>query len=109
LSKAYKCQSLSSKDWIETIIMERESMGKTKRVKRDCRNYTLRNGRKVVKYGISCRPPKQRETEMKVGGLDFTSMTVGIALSEKTARKREKENIKGYQRGHRGRKPKYNK
>lgn len=78
-----------------------------RRAKQDHYNYTLRDGRFIVKYGITT-DPAERLTQMK--RKRFTSMTVDpVAVSEKTARKREKKRIKAYQRSHKGRKPRYNK
>jgi len=79
-----------------------------KRTKQNYHNYTLRKGRLVVKHGIT-DDPERRLDEMKNEGLQFTSMTLDtIAVSEETARKREEERIKAYQKSH-GKKPKYNK
>lgn len=83
-------------------------MGK-KRAKQNNYNYTLRDGRFVVKHGIT-NSPYRRMIEMENTGLNFTSMVIDqVAVSEKTARKREKERIETYQRSHRRRKPRYNK
>jgi len=80
-----------------------------KRVKQNYYNYTLRDGRFVVKYGIT-KSPDRRVIEMDNAGLKFTSMTINpVAVSKKTALKRENERIKAYKRSHKGRKPKYNK
>ena len=80
-----------------------------RRAKQDHWNYTLRNGKFVVKHGITSIP-RQRLTQMKSKRLRFTSMTLDpVAVSKKTARKREKRRVKAHQRSHRGRKPRYNK
>ena len=80
-----------------------------RRAKQDHWNYTLRDGRFVVKYGITTNP-NQRLVQMENIGLRFTSMIIDpVAVSEKTARKREKWRIRAYQRSHRRRKPRYNK
>jgi len=79
------------------------------RTKQDYHNYTLRDGRIVVKHGIT-DDVSRRLSQMKSRRLRFTSMTVDpVAVSEETARRREKWRIKAYQRSHRGRKPRYNK
>ena len=84
-------------------------MGKKKRVKQDHWNYTLRDGRRVVKHGITTNP-EEREIQMENAGLKFTSMTKDqIAVSKETALKREKERVEAYQRSHKARKPRYNK
>lgn len=80
-----------------------------KRAKQTHSNYTLRNGRFVVKHGITTNPYR-RAVEMENKGLQYTSMIIDpVAVSEKTARKREKERIEAHQRSHKGKKPKYNK
>ena len=80
-----------------------------RRVKQDHWNYTLRDGRKIVKHGITT-DPCQRFNQMKDKGLRFSSMCIDpVAISKKTAFKREKERIEAYKRSHRGRKPRYNK
>lgn len=83
-------------------------MGK-KRARQTHWNYTLRDGRNVVKHGITTRP-YTRAVEMENKGLKFTSMTIdSVAVSEETAREREAERIEAHQRSHGGRKPRYNK
>lgn len=83
-------------------------MGK-RRAKQTHWNYTLRNGRNVVKHGITTRP-YQREVQMDNKGLKFSSMIIdSVVVSETTAREREKERVEAHQRSHRGRKPRYNK
>ena len=80
-----------------------------RRVKQDHHNYTLRDGRIVVKHGVTTEP-YQRYTQMKSKGVRFTSMIVDpVAVSKNTALKREKKRVKAHQRSHRGRKPRYNK
>ena len=80
-----------------------------RRAKQDYYNYTLRDGRFIVKHGITTEP-RERFDQMKSKGLRFTSMCVdSVAVSEKTARKREKQRIKTHERSHTGRKPRYNK
>jgi len=77
--------------------------------KRDHWNYTVRDGRTVVKHGITSKPC-QRLTQMKNKGRNFTSMCLdSVAVSKETALKRERNRIKTYQKNHRGRKPRYNK
>jgi len=80
-----------------------------KRVKQDHYNYVLRDGRIVVKHGITTNP-NQRMVQMENRGLRFTSMRIDpMAVSEETARKREEKRIRAYQRSHRSKKPRYNK
>lgn len=80
-----------------------------RRARQEHWNYTLRDGRFVVKHGVTTKP-NQRMVQMENKGLRFTSMIIDpVAVSEKTALKREKERLKAYQRSHRGRKPRYNK
>lgn len=86
-----------------------DNLGKKKRVKQDHYNYVLRDGRIIVKYGMTSGP-NRRLVEMENKGLRFTSMTTDpVAVSKKTAREREKKRIKMYQRSHEGGKPRYNK
>lgn len=78
-----------------------------RRARQDHWNYTLRDGRTVVKHGITS-DPCQRHAQMKK--LRFSSMCIDpVAVSKETAFKREKCRIKTHQRSHRGRKPRYNK
>lgn len=85
-------------------------MPRKKRAKQNCHNYTLRDGRIVVKHGTTCRRPTVRKEEMKSSGLRFSTMIRdSIAVSKKTALKREKERIRAYQKSHKGRNPRYNK
>ena len=80
-----------------------------RRATQDHWNYTLRDGRFIVKHGITTNP-YGRAVQMENKGLRFTSMIIDpVAVSEKTARKREKWRIRAHQRSHRGRKPRYNK
>jgi len=84
----------------------KDKMGK--RAQRTTHNYTLRQGRIVVGYGITNDPARRRK-EHKRSGKRFTSMTTGVKVSRKTAKKRERAAIKSYKRNHGGRKPRYNK
>ena len=80
-----------------------------RRTKQNYHGYTLRDGRFIVKYGIT-NNPRRREIEMENKGLKFSSITLDpMAISKKTALKREKEKVETYKRSHKGRKPKYNK
>jgi len=80
-----------------------------RRAKQDHWNYTLRDRRSVVKHGVTTNPC-QRLTQMENKGMRFTSMCLDpVAVSKKTALKREEKRIKAYKRNHRGRKPRYNK
>lgn len=80
-----------------------------RRAKQNYHNYTLRDGRFVVKHGITDDSERRLE-EMENEGLRFTSMIVDPrAVSEETARKREEERIATYQKNHKGKKPRYNK
>lgn len=80
-----------------------------RRAKQNYYNYTLRDGRRVVKHGVT-NNPYRRTVEMENQKLRLTSVIIDpVAVSERTARKREIERIKAYQRSHRRRKPRYNK
>ena len=77
--------------------------------KREYTRYELKDGKKVVYRGIT-NDPSRRETEHRSDGKKFSRMTtVGPRVTEETARKWEKGSIKTYQKGHKGKKPKYNK
>ena len=85
-----------------------DNLGK-KRAKQDHHNYVLRDGRFVVKHGITT-DPNQRVVQMENEGKQFTSMIIDpVAVSEETARKREEERVEAYQKNHKGKKPRYNK
>ena len=91
------------------VSLERKrggEMGK-RRAKRDSVNYTLRQGRNVVYYGVT-NEPARRKAEHKNSGKRFTSMATGVKISRGTAQKRERKRIKRYRSGHGGRKPRYN-
>ena len=80
-----------------------------KRSKRNYRNYTLRDGRFVVKHGIT-KNLDRRLQEMETEGLRFTSMIFDrYPVTEDTARQREQDRVEAYRRGHKGKNPKYNK
>jgi len=80
-----------------------------RRAKRDHYTYVLKDGRRVVKHGITINPDR-RLNEMENQSPRFTSMSVDpVPVSKETALKREKEHVERYQRNHRGRKPRYNK
>lgn len=80
-----------------------------RRAKQNYYNYTLRDSRRVVKHGIT-NNPYRRTVEMENQKRRFTSLIINpVAVSEGTARKREAERIKTFQRSHKGRKPRYNK
>jgi len=76
---------------------------------RDTYRYVLRDGRKVVQYGIS-NGPEDRLQEHVGDGKRFTSMTVvGPAVTRDSALDWERHHIETYQRSHTGRMPRYNK
>ncbi len=77
--------------------------------KRDTNIYELFNGNKKVYIGIS-DDPNRREQEHRDEGKKFTSIRiVGPRLTEESALKKESERISQYQKGHKGKNPKYNK
>ena len=91
------------------IIMIGEIGLGRKRSKRDYWNYTLRDGRYVVKHGIT-NDPDRRLQELGTEGQKFTSMIFDrYPVSEDTARQREQARIDAYRRSHKGKNPKYNK
>ncbi len=75
---------------------------------RDTYRYELRDGRKVVQYGIT-DDPERREREHHDDGKRFTTMNVvGPAVTRETAEEWEEDSLDSYRRGHRGRNPRYN-
>jgi|GEM_PF-680046 len=83
-------------------------MTKAKRAKRDTYRYELKDGRNVVYRGITKDPDKRFDEHRQ--DKRFTDMwIVGPAVSEKTARKWERQSLQSYRRSHRGKFPKYNK
>ncbi len=80
-----------------------------KESKRDTRVYELKDGKEVVKYGIT-NDPNRRAIENANAGLTFTHINIiTVALTRDSAEKREKQEIQRYQRQHGGKPPKYNK
>ncbi|HEX9782101.1 MAG TPA: hypothetical protein VGA56_05120 [Opitutaceae bacterium] len=76
---------------------------------RDTYRYVLRDGRKVVQYGIT-DDLERREEEHDADDKRFTSMTpVGPRVTRETAEAWEQERIDVYKRTHEGRPPRYNK
>jgi len=76
---------------------------------RDTYRYVLRDGRRIVQYGIT-NDPEGRAGEHDGDGKRFTSMTiVGPAVTRDSALDWEREHIEGYQASHNGRRPRYNK
>jgi len=73
---------------------------------RDCWVYELKDGHKVVYYGISSDPNRR---EPQHGRKKFTHMNViSVGLTRSSALQREREEIQRYQRQHGGIAPKYN-
>jgi hypothetical protein len=76
---------------------------------RDTHRYVLRDGRKVVQYGIS-NGPEERLQEHLGDGKRLTSMTVvGPAVTRDSALDWERDRIETYQLSHNGKRPRYNK
>lgn len=76
---------------------------------RDTFRYVLRDGRDVVQYGISDHP-EVRAYNHELDGKRFTNMSVvGPAVTRESAENWERDMIEAYQRGHGGKKPRYNK
>ncbi len=79
-------------------------------MKRDHHRYELKDGREIVQFGITKRPPEIRETEHTGEGKRFTHMrVVGPAVTKETAEKWEEDSLATYRRSHGGKNPKYNK
>jgi hypothetical protein len=103
-----KENALNQADGERSVLMQARD-GSDLMAKRDHWNYTLRDGRKVVKHGITS-DPCQRFTQMKNKRRRFTSMCLDpVPVTKKTALKRERNRIQTYQKTHKGRKPRYNK
>jgi predicted GIY-YIG superfamily endonuclease len=76
---------------------------------RDAYRYVLRDGRRIVQYGIS-NDPEARANEHAGGRKRFTGMTVvGPAVTRDSALDWERSMIEAYRRSHGGRNPRYNK
>jgi predicted GIY-YIG superfamily endonuclease len=76
--------------------------------KRDTYRYQLRDGKKIVQFGVT-NEPGRRFPEHDRDGKRFTSMTVvGPSVTRESAEKWERDKIDAYERrtGHR---PRYNK
>jgi len=75
---------------------------------RDTWLYEIKDGKKVVYYGIS-NDPDSRAIQHSSTGKKFTHINVkSVALTKKSAEKRERQEIQRYQRQHGGSPPKYN-
>lgn len=75
---------------------------------RDTWLYELKNHKRIVYIGISCDPDRRAIQHINAGK-KFTHINVkSVALTAKSAERREKEEIQRYQRQHGGRPPKYN-
>lgn len=76
---------------------------------RDTHRYILRDGRKIVQFGITNAPPDRAEEHAR-DGKRFTSMTVvGPAVTRDSALDWERDRIETYQENHDGKRPRYNK
>ena len=78
-----------------------------KRARRDTYNYTLRDGRKVVQFGIT-NNPERRIDEHERDGKRFTSVTIDFPCSRETALELERQAIETYKQNQ-GKRPRYNK
>ena len=77
--------------------------------KRDHWRYELKNGHKIVYFGIT-DDPERRETEHKSERKRFKRMNiVGPAVTQETAEQWEEKRLETYRRNHNGKNPKYNK
>jgi predicted GIY-YIG superfamily endonuclease len=84
-----------------------EYMAGKRRIKRDTYNYTLRDGRKVVYYGVTNDPDRRLRQHVN-SGKRFTSMCLGIKVTKNTAEAREQRRITNYRYKNR-KNPRYNK
>lgn len=70
--------------------------------------YELKDGKKIVYFGIS-NDPDRREIQQANSGKRFTHMNIrSVALTRESAENREWDEIQKYQEQHGGRPPKYN-
>jgi hypothetical protein len=77
-------------------------------MERDTYRYVLRDGRKIVQFGVS-NGPDDRVAEHVRKGKRFTSMTIeGPAVTKDSALDWERYRIGAYRETH-GRRPRYNK
>jgi predicted GIY-YIG superfamily endonuclease len=84
-----------------------EYMAGKRRIKRDTYNYALRDGRKVVYYGVTNDPDRRLRQHVN-SGKRFTSMCLGIKVTKNTAEAREQRRITNYRYKNR-KNPRYNK
>ena len=82
-------------------------MAGKRRIKRDTYNYALRDGRKVVYYGVTNDPDRRLRQHVN-SGKRFTSMCLGIKVTKNTAEAREQRRITNYRYKNR-KNPRYNK
>ena len=76
---------------------------------RDTVVYQLKQGRKIVYYGIT-DDPVRREKQHKESGKEFSHIKpVSRRMTEEGAQKKEQEMLEKYRKGHGGKNPKYNK
>ena len=76
---------------------------------RDTHRYILRDGRKIVQFGIT-NGAMDRAMEHLRSGKRFTTVTVvGPAVTRDAALDWERDRIETYQDSHDGRRPRYNK
>lgn len=75
---------------------------------RDTWLYELRDGNEIVYYGIS-NNPESRAIQHANSGKKFTHVNIkSVALTKRSAEKREKEEIQRYQKQHGGKSSRYN-
>ena len=70
--------------------------------------YELKDGRKVVYYGIT-NNPQRRLSEHQADGKKFSTLNIkGPIVTKETAEEWEKNIIKTFAKNHSGKSPKYN-
>ena len=80
-----------------------------KKSKRDCYNYDLKQGKKIVYSGITNDIDRRIKNHDADGKKFYHAISYGSAVTRGTAKKREEEKLKIYRNGHNGKNPKYNK
>lgn len=76
---------------------------------RNTHRYVLRDGREIVQFGISNGCLDRVQEHLRSGKRFTTMAVVGPAVTRDSALDWERDRIENYQRGHDGKRPRYNK
>lgn len=76
---------------------------------RNTHRYILRDGRRIVQFGITNGALDRAAEHLRTGKRFTTMHIVGPAVTRDVALDWERDRIDGYQRTHGGQKPRYNK